>query len=298
MVLKIRLAAKRCSAFKMKSTVVTLTMAVACASLALFPRASHGRNVTAAQIVTENVAARGGMEAWRKVQTMVWLGHIESDHAPLPSMAFVLEQKRPNKTHFVVHVMRETTQRGFDGSQGWKTGSQGGGRAGAQPYSLQELRFAQSAPGLDGPLIDSAAKGSTVTLEGLDEIEGRKAYRLGVRLAAGEMDHVWIDAQTMLEIRFDRPSDGVVGATRAVTLLYRDYKTFNGLLLPSIIETVSGAGHTPDRMVIERVVVNSPLNDARFAKPGTASGARKLLTPQTPGASGIGSHQDAGSPPQ
>jgi hypothetical protein len=90
-----------------------------------------------------------------------------------------------------------------------------------------------------------------------------------------ELDHVWIDTQTMLEIRFDRPSDGLIGAARAVTLLYRDYKTFDGLLIPSIIETVSGAGHAPDRMVIERVVVNAPLDDARFAKPGTASHNQK-----------------------
>jgi hypothetical protein len=93
---------------------------------------------------------------------------------------------------------------------------------------------------------------------------------LGVVLPSGERDQLWVDAQTLLEMRYDRPSDGVVGAAKPVTLLYRDYKTFNGLLIPSVIETVSGAGHSPDRMVIERVVVNAPLDDARFAKPGTA----------------------------
>ena len=254
-----------------RGAVAVLSIA---AATAMFLGVAQAGNVTAAQIVAENVTARGGLDAWRKVETMVWLGHVESDHAPLPSMAFVLEQKRPNKTHFVIHAMQQTTQRAFDGTQGWRVGANGGS-SNAQPYTIQELRYAQSAPGLDGPLIDYAAKGNIVTLEGLDEIEGRKAYRLNVRLPSGESDHLWLDAQTMLESRYDRPSDGTVGAARSVTVMYRDYKTFDGLLIPSVIETVSGAGHTADRMVIERVVVNSPLDDARFAKPGTPSHNRK-----------------------
>jgi hypothetical protein len=260
-----------------KRAVAALALAAFWAAAALgageAPLKGIKGNVTAAQIVAENVTARGGLEAWRKVQTMVWVGHIESDHAPLPSMAFVLEQKRPNMTHFVVHAMHETTQRMFDGSQGWKLG--GGNHPGAQPFTLQELRFSQAAPGLDGPLIDYTVKGKTVTLEGLDEFEGRKAYRLGVVLPSGERDQLWVDAQTLLEMRYDRPSGGVVGAAKSVTLMYREYKTFNGLLIPSVIETVSGAGHSPDRMVIERVVVNAPLDDSRFAKPGTASHNQK-----------------------
>jgi hypothetical protein len=259
-------------------TVATLALTACWAATAFGAGASPLKgNVTAAQIVAENVTARGGLEAWRKVQTMVWVGHIESDHAPLPSMAFVLEQKRPNMTHFVVHAMHETTQRMFDGSQGWKLGSMGGKHPGAQPFTVQESRFSQAAPGLDGPLIDYTVKGNIVTLEGLDEFEGRKAYRLGVILPSGERDHLWVDAGTLLEMRYDRPSDGVVGAAKPVTLIYREYKTFNGLLIPSVIETVSGAGQTPDRMVIERVVVNAPLDDARFAKPGTASHNQKSL---------------------
>ena len=269
--------------------------AVAGAAMVLGAGLARAASVTAEQIVAENVTARGGLEAWRKVQTMVWLGHVESDHAPLPSMAFVLEQKRPNKTHFVIHAMQATTQRAFDGAQGWRVGASGGSGSDAQPYSIQELRFAQAAPGLDGPLIDCVAKGNIVTLEGLDTIEGRKAYRLGVRLPSGEGDKLWVDAKTLLEMRYDRPSDGVIGQARAVTLKYRDYKTFDGLLIPSVIETVSGAEHTPDRMVIERVVLNSPLDDSRFAKPGSASHHRK---PMPAGATTGNLNRETGSAPK
>jgi hypothetical protein len=55
-----------------------------------------------------------------------------------------------------------------------------------------------------------------------------------------------------------------------VSVLYRDYKTYEGLKIPSIIETGTGPSSTPDRMVIEKVVLNPPLDQRTFANAGTA----------------------------
>ena len=223
------------------------------------------------QIIERNVAARGGLERWRAVGTMTWVGHIESAHAPVPNMRFTLEQQRPNKTRFEADARGQRTVRVFDGTQGWKLrAAQYGVRPDAQPFAAEELKFARAGQGIDGPLIDSAAKGNLVTLEGLDEIEGHTAYRLQVRLLAGERDRLWIDAKSFLDIRCDRVVDGPTGVPRkVVSLLYRDYKTFEGLKMPSIIET-SGDAHSPtDRMVIERVLLNQPLDSWAFVNPAT-----------------------------
>jgi hypothetical protein len=225
------------------------------------------------QIVERNVAARGGLEAWRKVGTMVWAGYIQSAHAPVPSMRFTLEQQRPNKTRFEVNALGQKTVRVFDGMQGWKLrAAQNVGRAEAQPFAAEELKFARAGQGIDGPLIDSAAKGNLVTLEGLDEIEGHTAYRLEVRLLAGERDRLWIDAKSFLELRCDRVVDGPGPAglpRKVVSLAYRDYKSFDGLKMPSVIETSGDAHSTPDRIVIERVVVNASLEPWAFVNPAT-----------------------------
>src|SRR5215831_15734474 len=133
--------------------------------------------LTAAQIVEKNAAARGGLEAWRRIQTMVWVGHVESADAPASRRSFILEQKRPNKTRF--EITADTTD---------------------------ELAFANAAQVIDGPLMDYAAKGVVVTLDGVDEVEGRKAYRLNVRLPSGLRQVVWIDAGTFLDIKYDRVS--------------------------------------------------------------------------------------------
>ena len=241
--------------------------------------------LTARQIVEKNVAARGGLKAWRGVQTLVWIGHLQSERAPLPNMGFVLEQKRPNKTRFQLIGMNEKAVRVFDGMQGWKLRPARNGQPDAQPYTLEELRFAQAAPGLDGPLIDYAAKGNTVALEGVEVLQGHKAYHLSVHLSSGETDQVWIDAKTFLDLRYDRPSSGPLPTSRPVSVVYGDYRSVDGVQIPSVIETVANTGGAPDKMTIDRIVVNSPLEDATFTKAGTSnthSGVRQRTARQSP----------------
>jgi hypothetical protein len=107
-----------------------------------------------------------------------------------------------------------------------------------------------------------------VALEEIDEIDGRRAYRLRVNLSSGEVDHVWIDASSFLEIRYDRPSYGPKEGNPAVSVFYRDYKDFDGLKLPSIIETAAAPGQSPDRMTLERVSINPRIDRYAFSEPG------------------------------
>src|SRR6516225_3345562 len=247
--------------------------AVALAAAAVAGPKATVTSLSVQQIIERNVAARGGLERWRAVGTMAWVGYIESAHARVPNMRFTLEQERPNKTRFEVDALGQKTVRVFDGTQGWKLrAAQNVGPPDTQPFAAEELKFARAGQGIDGPLIDSAAKGNLVTLEGLDEIEGHTAYRLEGRLFAGERDRLWIDAKSFLDIRCDRVVDGPGPAglpRKGVTLLYRDYKTFDGLKMPSVIETSGDARSPPDRMVIEQVVLNPPLDPWVFVNPTT-----------------------------
>jgi outer membrane lipoprotein-sorting protein len=241
--------------------------------------------LSAEQIVAKNAAARGGLEAWRKVQTMLWMGHIESVHATVPSMQFMLAQQRPNLMRFEINAMGDKTVRVFDGAQGWKLRPVHG-RPEVQPYSSDELHFEQGGPGIDGVLIDYPAKGSSVEVQGVDEIDKRNAYHLVVHTASRETQHVWVDAKTFLEIRYDRVLSAAGGASRTVSVVYRDYKATGGLQIPSIIETGVGSGNTPDKMVIEKVLLNPPLDAQTFIEPG----ARRKPQPQ-PAASLLPRHR-------
>ncbi|HUX90502.1 MAG TPA: hypothetical protein VMV48_07390 [Gallionellaceae bacterium] len=249
---------------------IPVWMSIACISTAVFANEYVAEpELNAARIIEKNVAAKGGLEAWRKIQSMVWIGHIE--RAGAANLSYVLEQKRPHKTRFEIKVQNQTAVRIYDGTHGWKLRPASNGRPELQPYTSEELIFAQNGQGIDGPLIDYQAKGIVVTLDGVDEIEGRKTYRLDVKLPSGISQHVWIDAQTFLDTKYDHQSRNALGRAGTVTVFYRNYQTIDGLQIPLTIESGSGMAQSSarltDKMVIDRVLLNPPLEDQSFAKP-------------------------------
>jgi hypothetical protein len=266
--------------FRTHAVIGAIALAFASAALSVGNAAgvgakdpAHSSVPTAAAIVAKNVAARGGLEAWRKVQTMVWMGRLESAKAEKPSMPFVLEQKRPNKTRFEVRMMNQRTLRVFDGTDGWKSRPGPGASLTLQPYAPEEIRFARSEQAVDGPLIDYEAHRSTVTLAGVDKLEGRKAYRLSVRLNSGDREFVWVDGDTFLDVKVSRVTFSADGQPRLVPVFYRKYQTFEGLKIPTSIEIGDPASGPTDRMEIEKVTLNAPMNDHLFTKPGRGNPA-------------------------
>jgi hypothetical protein len=274
------------------ATIAVLLVAGALAAARGVPAAA----LTAGDVVAKNVAARGGLDAWRKVETMAWTGHIESDHAPSPNMQFELAQRRPNKTRLQIHAMGGAPSvRVFDGARGWKV-RPSGGQPEVQPYTTQELLFARAGHGIDAPLVAYAAKGAPVALEGVEDVGGRKAYHLSTRLANGAREDVWVDAETYLDVRYDRTAEGPSASARRVSATYGDWRTVEGLKIAFLIETGGGPGTAPDRMRIEKVVLNPPLDDWAFANPTTPRPrlrGRPAVTPPAPAPAAVSSASSA-----
>ena len=290
-------AARRVRAAYAALACLTALWPVGFAAGAEAKKPAAGSAPTVAEIVAKNVAARGGLDAWRKVETMVWTGHLESARTPAPSMPFLLDQKRPNKTRFELHALREHTVRVFDGTHGWKSQSGGGVQPSVKPFTAEEVRFARGEHTIDGPLIDVDAKGNQVALAGVEQLDGHKVYHLSLKFMSGEREEVWVDAKTFLEVKVARLTFGPNGAPRMVPTLYRDYKDVEGLKIPMTIQIGDGSSGPPDRMQIDRVALNITLDDRLFAKPGTtgrhhassqgtepaaAEEAAPLFTPRTP----------------
>ncbi|WP_084904307.1 LolA-like protein [Burkholderia ubonensis] len=234
-----------------------------------------GQSLSADQIVEKNVAARGGLDGWRKIRTMVWSGHVDSANAPVRDMPFILAMKRPNKTRFEITVFSQKAVRVFDGHEGWKLGSGAGGNASLRPYTVDELMSARDEQVIDGLLIDHDAKGVGVALEGVDQLGGHNAYRLAVKLPSGAVRHVWIDAQTFLDVKVDRQVRGPRGAV-TVDVNYSDYRTIDGLQIPLKIVSGTAASPNKDTLIIDKVSLNPPLDDAIFARPASTDRRRPV----------------------
>ena len=223
---------------------------------------------TAAEVIKRNVAARGGLAAWRKVKTMAWLGHLERANTPEGQrVPFAMQLKRPNLVRFELKEQFNQFTRVFDGSHGWKIRPASDGRPDTKSFSPEEVNFARAEFVIDGPLIDYQAKGVAANLDGIDTVEGKKTYRLSLKLPSGAERKVWIDVKTNLEVRIDRPATNPLKPGAPVSVYYRNYSAVGGLQMPHSIETGAASGSGSDKLVIDRILVDPPLDAETFLPP-------------------------------
>ena len=290
-----------------------LAACLAAAAAAAPPQAK----LSAAEIVTKNVAARGGLEAWRAVKTMSLSGKTgaggnqratlqlptqaqatvvtrRTGEAQLPSrrseevnLPFLMELARPRKMRFELQFAGQTALQVYDGVNGWKLRPYLN-RLEVEPYTAEEMKVASKQSELDGPLVDYAAKGTRIESEGTEKVEGRDTYKLKLTLKNGDVTHVWVDAETFLETKIDGQPRRLDGTYHPVEVYYRDYRNVNGLKIPFVLETrvlpvsktAMGFRDTPvppEKVLIEKVVINPEFNAGLFSKPAVAT---STLTPK------------------
>jgi len=286
---------------------------LAAAAVAAPPQA----NLSAAEIVTKNVAARGGLEAWRAVKTMSLSGKMgaggnrratlqipmqeqatvvtrKTEEPQLPSrridevyLPFLMELARPGKMRFELQVAGKTALQVYDGANGWKLRPYLN-RLEVEPYTAEEVKIASMQSELDGPLVDYVAKGTRIELEGTEKVEDRDTYKLKLTLKNGVVTHVWVDAQTFLETKVQGQPRRLDGTDHPVEVYYRDYRNVNGLEIPFVLETrvlpvaktAMGLRDTPvppEKALIEKVVVNPQFDAGVFSKPSIDA---SMVTPK------------------
>ncbi|HUD63104.1 MAG TPA: hypothetical protein VMQ17_00925 [Candidatus Sulfotelmatobacter sp.] len=105
----------------------------------------------------------------------------------------------------------------------------------------EELKSASADADLDGLLIDYAAKGSKVERASVDQMQGRSAYNLTVSDKNCNTRHVWVDAETFLEIKVEGTPRRLDGKYHPVSTPLRDYRSCNGLMMPFLLRPRSRA---------------------------------------------------------
>ena len=256
-------------------------------------------SLSAAEVVARNIQARGGLSAWRAVQTMsmegkmgaggnrrgVLPGTLPPDQAQqLPQRAaeeaqlpFTMELERPRKVRIELQFNGKEAIQVYDGVNGWMIRPYLN-RLDTEAFSEDQLKAASRQADLDGYLVDYATKGTKIDLEGMEKVEDRDTYRLKLTLKDGQTVHIWIDAETFLETKMDGQPRRLDGKLHPVEVYLRDYRLISGLLIPFVLETkilpVGAPGQhvrTSDvpveKINIEKVVINPKLDASHFSKP-------------------------------
>jgi outer membrane lipoprotein-sorting protein len=248
---------------------------------------SSATNLTAEQVIEKNLAARGGLQAWRAVQTLSMSGKVDAGGNGTPThsvqgvqsagvqlpkrpaeqvqLPFRLELKRGRKSRLELDFSGKTAVQVYDGTNGWKLRPYLN-RHEVEAFTADEMKAVALQSDLDGPLMDYAAKGTKVEMDGTEKVEGNDTYRLKLTLKNGQSQHLWVDAKTFLETKIEGTPRRLDGKYHPVEIYYRDYKTVSGLMIPYVMETKVQGVKQPEKIEIENVAVNPRVEDSRFAK--------------------------------
>jgi len=272
----------------------------ACGATAL-AATSNAPSLSAEQIVDKHVAARGGLNAWRSLQSLAVKGKLDagsgdsiarsrviaqqgagaSGHraqraaaqaaakeaaAQQLQLPFRLEMKRPHKSRLEIEFDGKTAVQVYDGEHGWKF-RPFLNRDDVEPFSADEAKWEATRADLEGPLVDYAAKGTQIALEGMEPVDGHNAYKLKLTLKSGDVQRIWIDAKSFLDVKVEGIPRRMDGKTHSVFVAQHDFRSVKGLMMPyELVSTVEGypGAH---KMMIESVTVNPALDEAIFSKP-------------------------------
>jgi hypothetical protein len=270
------------------------------ALLAVADDAAAAAKLTAEQIVAKHISARGGLAAWHAVQTMSWTGKMDagsgdsvarskkfaemetarkSKKPPAADakaaddkqvqLPFVVDMKRPERSRVEIVFAGKTAVQVYDGRNGWKL-RPFLNRNDVEPFTQEELQASAGKWEMDGPLLGASAKSWKIELDAMEPVEGHDAYRLKLTANSGQVQHIWIDAQSFLDVKVEGTPRRMDGKMHTVWIYQRDFRSVQGVMVPHLLETAVDGYRETHKMVIEKVAVNPALNDALFAKPSGA----------------------------
>ncbi|MCU0253547.1 MAG: outer membrane lipoprotein-sorting protein [Acidobacteria bacterium] len=226
------------------------------------------------EILAGYVKARGGLGALNATHSMRASGTMTlGGGAPLP---FTLEVRRPDRIRLEYRTGGATVIRAYDGRRGFSMIRREGAPLEPKPMTPDEERLAAEQADLAGPLILPKTKGNAVAWVGEEILDGRRTYALKVTPKGRPSRTIWLDAETLLNVREEGTRRA--GATDvAYVTLTSDWRQVAeagksaSIAVPFRIETGLKDGRDRQVFVFEKVELDVKIPDSSF-KPPVAPG--------------------------
>lgn len=206
----------------------TIPLLLLFALLLVAPAASQDGASELDQLVAKHLEARGGVEAIKAIQSMKVTGALEAQGMELP---LVLERQRPNRFRMEMDMQGMKTITAFDGEMAWGANPMAGQTEPGELEGAQATAVANQAD-LDGPFVDTAAKGITLELVGKEAVGDRQAFHIKVTHKEGATESAFLDTETFLQIKSVITADFGMGESE-VEVTFDEWVEVEGVKMPA-----------------------------------------------------------------
>ena len=230
--------------------------------LMLAASAARAQTPSVDEIVAKNLAARGGLDKLRGLQTMKMTGTINVQGMDMP---LTVMTKRPNLLFQEMTMQGQRMVSAFDGAKVWAINPMLG--PGPRELTGQQADMIRDQASFDGPLVNYKDRGDTLEMAGSADLGGAKAWKLKLtRKIGGRSMFIYVDADTGLEKQWSATVDQG-GMTIDVDTVMLDYQpTPEGILVARSMRTLVG-GQQQGLLKVLTVEYNAPIEDAAFQMP-------------------------------
>jgi hypothetical protein len=221
------------------------------------------------EIVAKHIAARGGYEKLKAVQSIKLTRIVAT---PFSKINVVIYKKRPNLLRQEQTPPGQTTPsaRAINATAAWDT--QAGGKIVVRPEAAAaEARELEAD--FDGLLVDWKEKGHTVTLAGKEPLTGGEAWKLDVRTKGGASRTIYLDTTTLLDRRHAWTQKQPNGQPMEYTVDFSNWRDVDGVTFAfDIDEDRKGVPISQSFAIYtQKIELNVPMEDTLFATPAGAT---------------------------
>jgi outer membrane lipoprotein-sorting protein len=259
----------------MRRSVLPLALAALCAALSAPVLAQPAQPAPAAApsldaIVAKNIQAKGGEAKLKAIQSMRMAGRVSIQGMDL---SMLIMTKRPNMMRQEMQFQDKKIVQGFDGATAWIINPLMGSET-AQEMTGPQAELAKDQADFDGPLLDWKGKGHTLELVGTEDVGGAKAHKLKLTKKNGQIQYLFLDADSGIDLK-TTVSVPQGATTMTVETEMSDYRPVEGIMMPHALKT-SINGMPTGSIVVEKIELNVPVDEAQFKMPAAPKPAPKL----------------------
>ncbi|HOK75766.1 MAG TPA: hypothetical protein PLS74_11675 [Bacteroidales bacterium] len=216
---------------------------------------------TADQIIEKYLAAIGGRDMLKKVNSVYIESTVDAMGMQMPQKITILNGVGYKQE---IDVMGSLLVNCFGASSGW-TINPFAGMTSAENMPENQYKEGKDQIYIGAPFSVIKEKGYKLELAGNEDVKGISAAKVKLTSSDGVTTFHYFDPQTGFLIKSLQQGE-MEGQPVEITVMYEDYKTVEGLMIPFRTYTSIGSMFEMNNTVT-KVEINKPVDPSVFIKP-------------------------------
>ena len=216
---------------------------------------------TADDIIQKYSKAMGGLAAFNAIKTMKTTGTITTQGVDLTLTSQIINGKAVRSD---VQAMGQSVINSYKDGKGWKINPFAGVTT-ITDMTPEELIDFKSQSMIANQLMDYKARGHKVELQGQEDVEGAKTYKIKLTNKDDNKVTTYFISVTDNTIVKSVSTRQLQGQDIEIETFYSDIKDFNGLKFP-MVRTQKMQGQVFQEIKIATIEFNVPIDEKIFDK--------------------------------